>query len=165
MTTTVRTPSRPHEEIWELTCDSRVSLEVSNERGGTKDITAQGTGQVLRITTVDREMAEEVVRDAELNPFRNGMLIRVDNGPHTPSPDELSDEELAAMFELDNDDFEAVLPNLSEVNVRRLKAMTVQADVKHQQVQILGQYIEDRYRIGGSMPSYDEMQQAYDDKP
>ena len=69
------------------------------------------------------------------------------------------------MFELDNDDFEAILPNLSEVNVRRLKSMTVQADVKHQQVQILGQYIDDHYRVGGSMPSYDEMQQAYDAKP
>jgi hypothetical protein len=162
---TTRTPSRPHEEIWELTCDSRVSMEVTNERGGTKDITAQGKGQVLRITTIDREMAEEVVRDAALNPFRNGTLVRVDSGPHQPSPDELSDDDLAAMFDLDNDDFQAVLPNLSELNVRRLKAMTVKADVKHQQVQLLTEYIDDHYRVGGSMPSYDEMQQAYDTKP
>ena len=162
---TTRTPSRPHEEIWELTCDSRVSMEVSNERGGTKDITAQGKGQVLRITTIDREMAEEVVREPGLNPFRNGMLIRVDAGNHRPSPDELSDEDLAAMFGLDNDDFENVLANLSEVNVRRLKAMTVQADVKHQQVQILTAFIDEHYRVGGPMPSYNEMQQAYDTKP
>lgn len=151
-------PSRPHEEIWECTIPGRVSLVVSNERGGTRPVTVAGEGRVLRVTTMDREMAEELIRDPANNPFRNGALVRVDNRDHDPSPDELSTEELREMFELDKDDFEAIVPTLSELNARRLKGMAVEVNARNAQITFLTDYIAERYAIGGAMPSYEEMQ-------
>lgn len=154
-----RNPSRPNEEIWECTVPGRVSLTVTNERGGTRLATVKGKGQILRISTIDREMAEEVIRETPNNPFRNGMLVRVDNrkGDHNPSTDELSDDDLREIFGLDNDDFGALLPQLSEVNVRRLKEMAKTEDVRHAQVEMLDEHIEKAYSVGGAMPSYEEM--------
>lgn len=155
-----RRTSRPDEEIWESTVPGRVSLAVDNGRGGTKGITVKGQGQLLRLTSMDRELAEEVVRDPANNPFRNGALVRVDNrkAGHKPSNDELSDSDLADMFALDQDDFIAIVPTLSELNVRRLNKMAPEVNARHNQVEYLREYVAENYAIGGTVPSYDEMQ-------
>jgi hypothetical protein len=156
-----RSTNRPDQEVWELTVAGRVSMEVSGDRGGTKLLTVKGEGQVLRITTFDREIVEEGVIVPSLNPFRNGSLVRVDGHKKTrtdaASTDELAKDELQEMFNLDNVDFEALLPQLSEVNVRRLQTMSKTADVRHAQVEILSEYIAEHFAVGGSQPSYDEM--------
>lgn len=163
-TTTGNTParrtSRPDEEIWECTIPGRVSLAVDNGRGGTKGITVKGKGQLLRLTSMDRELAEEVVRDPANNPFRNGALVRVDSrkAGHKPSNDELSDSDLEGMFALDQDDFIAIVPTLSELNVRRLNTMAPEVNARHAQVEYLREYVAEHYAIGGSTPTYDEMQ-------
>lgn len=153
-------PSRPHEEIWECTIPGRVSLVITNERGGTRHQTVNGEGRVLRITTMDREMAEEVIRKPENNPFRNGALVRVDTNraDYVGSPDELTSDELKEMFDLDKDDFENIVPTLSELNVRRLKGMAVEVNARNSQITFLNDYIAEKYAIGGAMPSYMEMQ-------
>jgi len=160
MSTKTVTPSRPDEEIWECTIPGRVSMDVSNDRGGTKHISVVGNGKRLRITTIDRERAEEVIREGQNNPFRNGMLVRIDanKGEHVPSTDELSDDDLKVMFDLDNETFEAMVPELSEVNVRRLKALAKAVDARQAQVEFLTTYLEENYAIGGTVPSWEEMQ-------
>lgn len=160
MSTKTATPSRPDEEIWECTIPGRVSMDVSNDRGGTKHISVIGNGKRLRITTIDRERAEEVIREGQNNPFRNGMLVRIDSnkGEHQPSPDELTDDELKVMFDLDNDTFETMVPELSEVNIRRLKALAKAVDARQAQVEFLTHYMEEHFAIGGTVPSWDEMQ-------
>lgn len=157
-TTPARRTSRPDEEIWESTIPGRVSLAVDNGRGGTKGISVKGQGQLLRLTSMDRELAEEVVRDPANNPFRNGALVRIDKGEHQASHDELSDADLGDLFGLDQSDFEAIVPTLSELNVRRLRAMAPVINARHAQVEYLGTYVEEHYAIGGSMPTWDEMQ-------
>ena len=154
------TVSRPDEEIWECTIPGRVSMDVSNERGGTKHISVIGNGKRLRINTIDRERAEEVIRDGQNNPFRNGMLVRIDanNGEHVPSADELTDDDLKVMFELDNDTFEAMVPELSEVNIRRLSVLAKAVDARQAQVEFLKTYAEEHFAIGGTVPSWEEMQ-------
>jgi len=146
-------------EIWELTIPGRVTLEVPNPRGRPQTITALGKGQRLRISTYDREIVEEGVRVMDNNPFRNGMLVRVDkSAEHAPSNEELSDADLQAIFELGQDDFRATVTELGEVNVRRLKAMVGEVDASKSEIEFIDELIADRWPLGGSMPSYDEMQ-------
>lgn len=146
-------------EIWELTIPGRVSVTITNSQGRPQEVTAMGKGQRLRLSTLDRELAEEGVRLIEHNPFRNGMLVRVDkSGDHGPSADELSDDELEAIFELETEDFQQTVASLGEVNIRRLKAMIGAVDASKSEIDFINDLIEQRYTIGGSMPSYDEMQ-------
>ena len=145
-------------EIWESTIPGRVSLTVENAQGRQQTVSVVGKGKRLRITQLDRELAEEVIRNHEHNPFRNGMLVRVDGKGHDPSADELSDDDLKAIFELDQSDFQATVDQLGQVNVRRLKAMVTEVDASKSEIEYLDEIIQQKWPIGGSMPSYDEMQ-------
>lgn len=146
-------------EIWEMTLPGRVTMTVTNSRGRPQEISAMGKGQRLRMTTEDRQIAEEGIRSLDNNPFRNGMLVRIDDAKdHVPAPDELSDEELAGIFQLDQDDFQNTVTALGEVNIRRLKSMFAEVDASKSEIDFVNNLIEERYAIGGSMPTYDEMQ-------
>ncbi len=146
-------------EIWELTIPGRVTLTVTNHQGRPQDITAVGKGSRLRLTTYDRELIEEGVRLREHNPFRNGMMVRIDKADdHEPSVEELSDQEMKAIFDLDQEDFRATVSALGEVNIRRLKAMVGDVDASKSEIEFLDELIATRFPIGGSMPSYEEMQ-------
>lgn len=146
-------------EIWESTIPGRVSLTIENSQGRPQTISIIGKGSRFRIAETDRELAEEVVRQKGNNPFRNGMLVRVDDGKgHAPSPDELSDDDLKAIFTLDQSDFQATVRELGEVNVRRLKAMVVEVDASKSEMEFIDELIQEKWPIGGSMPTYEEMQ-------
>ena len=146
-------------EIWELTLPGRVTMTVTGARGRPQQISAAGKGQRLRCSTEDRIITEEGIRNPELNPFRNGMLVRVDKGEgHEPSPEELSDDDMRAIFDLDQADFQATVSALGEVNVRRLKAMFEEVDASKSEIDYVNALIEEKWRIGGAMPSYEEMQ-------
>jgi hypothetical protein len=145
-------------EIWESTIPGRVTLEIADAKGRTQTLTTLGKGQRIRITTDDREIVEEGIVEAEHNPFKNGMLFRVDTGAHERSTEEISDAELAAIFDLGQDDFRSTVTALGQVNVRRLKNMVADVDASKSEIEFLDQLIEERWPLGGSMPSYDEMQ-------
>lgn len=145
-------------EIWESTIPGRVSMVVENSAGRQQTISVIGKGNRLRLSKLDRELAEEGIRRPDNNPFRNGMLVRVDGKEHDPSMDELSDDDLKAIFDLDQNDFQATVYELGQVNVRRLKAMVAEVDASKSEIDYLDQLIATRWPIGGSMPSYDEMQ-------
>lgn len=151
-------PTTTKLEIWELTLPGRVTMTVTNSRGRPQQISAKGKGQRLRVTAEDRQIAEEGIRNPDNNPFRNGKLVRIDAKDHQPAPDELSDPELQAIFELDQQDFQETVRALGEVNIRRLKSMFAEVDASKSEIDFVNELIEERYAIGGSMPTYDEMQ-------
>ena len=158
MTTTARpVPTRDGEEVWELTVPGRVHVEVTNHLGRPADATAVGKGSRLRLSTLDRQLAEERVRDQALNPFRNGTLVQVVGAKDGDSANALSDADMLEIFALSPAEFESVIADLTELNIRRLKAMTILADATASQIAAIDDLLQERYPIGGSMPTYDEM--------
>lgn len=153
---------RAGEEIWELMVPGRVHVEVTNHRGRPQNLSVVGKKSRLRISTTDREIAQERIRVAENDPFRNGMLRRVDSKVVDTQRDdnELSDDDLREVFNLTGADFESLVRTLSEVNVRRLREMTEDVDASASQIAFLRKHIEDTWPIGGTVPSWDEMQRV-----
>lgn len=153
---------REGEEIWEMTVPGRVHVEITNHRGRPQDLTVRGVGQRLRISTTDREIAQERIRGEEHDPFRNGTLRRIDTGERLEekSKDELSDEDLTEVFTLTGDEFETIVDELSELNVRRMNAMADTVDATSSQSAYLKKIIEDRYPVGGTTPTYEEMMRS-----
>lgn len=141
-------------EIWELTIPGRVIVAVHLSGGVVREQSRQGVGQRLRLTAYDRKVAQEQVRMPENDPFINGMLIRVDAGREvTKTPNELSDDALADTFALDDDDFATMIDTLTQVNVRRLKAMSRDRKARQVQVEALEAMIDAKWRVGGDTPS------------
>lgn len=143
-------------EIWESTIEGRVAVEVMNSQGRPQTLSIKGKGSRLRLVGSERTVIEEQVRERQNNPFRNGMLIQV-GGPvdpeAEPSADELADEDLAGLFELKGGDFAEAVQALSEVNVRRLKAMVKAHDATSSQVEFIDGYIAQQWPIGADTPS------------
>lgn len=153
---------RPGEEIWELTVPGRIHIEVTNHRGRPQDLSVKGVGSRLRLTTTDREIAQERIRERSNDPFTNGWLRRIDSGARSDerAHDELSDADLTEIFTLTGGEFEDIVRELSEVNIRRMNAMAQAVDATASQTLFLKQIIEERYPIGGDTPTYREMQNA-----
>jgi hypothetical protein len=162
-------------EIWESTIPGRIAVTTIDDRGRERTQSILGKGQRLRVTAEERAINEERIRDQQNNPFRNGMLLHINRKPaeepsgdgegsaapsSRPSDQELSDDELAATFEFEGDDFADAVRALSEVNVRRLKVLAAERDAKTSQVVFINSHIEETWPIGGDTPTYREMQGA-----
>ncbi len=158
MTTKSAVPTRQGEEVWELTVPGRVHVIVTNVHGRPQDATAVGKGSRLRLSTLDRQLTEENIRREEHNPFRNGMLIQV-AGPveAADGSNALTDEQMIELFNLKQGEFTKVLKDLSELNVRRLKVMSVPADASASQIKAIDDLIAEKWPIGGTTPTYEEM--------
>lgn len=142
-------------EAWVSQVGSRTSLAIEDPRTGkTRTITTKGKGGVLRIAKNDRVLVEEKVRDVSRNPFRNGTLVMEKGGPEAQSPQSLSDDDLAGMFELDTEDFASALAALTEVNVRRLRDLSVERNASYNHVGAIKDYIEEKYSVGGDTETY-----------
>lgn len=155
--------ARAGEEVWETTTSGRVWVEVTNERGQPRAVSAGGrTGARLRITVEDRELVQERIINREQDPFVNGMLVRVDADqqadPRTKSPDALNTEQLMKVFSKTGKTFNSMVDSFSEVTVRRMLEMAEDVDATNSQISYLRQVIDDRYHIGGDTPTYREMQ-------
>lgn len=142
-------------EIWEITVPGRVSINVHLPGGIVRNISRKGEGQRLRLSTYDRKVAQESVRDPNNDAFANGMLVRVDlaGAKVNKSPNELDDQALAQVFALDDDDFAATLDTLTEVNVRRLKTMCRKAKATTAQAEAIEETISSKWSIGGDTKS------------
>lgn len=151
------TDVEPQSEIWICQIPGRVSMALEDLRTGReKTITVKGKGSILRLTDMQRELVEEKIRSEALNPFRNGMLVRKQSLAEK-SDQELTDDNLKDLFELSDDEFESILGTLTEINVRRLKELAVEADASYNKVGLLKDYIEEAYPIGGDTPTYREI--------
>lgn len=121
---------RPGEEVWEMCTGGAVWVTVTKDkvRGTTKELSVKGRGSWLRISTEDRELAQERVRDAKNDPFTNGTLIRLDADQQedemTASNSALSDEQLLGLLaKKQGAVFKKALEDLSEISYRRLRTM------------------------------------------
>lgn len=164
MPATAAAPPAPHEvmETWEITTPGRVWLKVTthNRHGQPiiKDISLgpQRVGQKLKITQADREMNQEDVADTAFDPFRNGLLVRVDadqnSDPNTESVDALTTQQLMDIFAKHGNAFRASVEKLGEVPIRRLREMADALDATVKQVSFLDEVIEERYVKRASQP-------------
>lgn len=151
-------------EIWESQIPGRTSFTVEDERGRKRTESAYGKGQRLRITTKERELVEERIRTEDLNPFRNGALVHINRRSAEeggePAPDqEMTDEDLSALFDLDDADFEGAVPGLTELNARRLNGLSKEdgSSARRGQGEWLEEYLKTAYPIGGDTPTYREL--------
>lgn len=162
---TAQMPEREGEEMWEMQLPGAVYVEYTNHLGKPADKSVSGKGSILRIATIDRQLAEEKIVDHVANPFRNGTLVYQKGGAAQPerAPDALTDDDLAELFVMRDDEFDAVLEELSQVNVRRMQALAKGQDASISQVAAIDGVISRKWPLGGAMPSYEEMNKGKGD--
>ena len=148
-------PAKAKNEVWICQIEGRVSLKLVTDlySGRSRTITVKGRGNVLRLTDHQRLLAQEQIEHEEMDPFKNGMLVRKESKAEKSS-NELADDDLLAMLALDDHDFQETVPALSETNVRRLQELAVQNNATYNQVGFLKEYIAETYRIGGASETY-----------
>ena len=150
-------------ETWRMTTRGTVWLErTGHNRFG------QPTGEQFRvgpkqqgvdfqISRHDREDNQRRIRDKARDPFRNGTFVRVDgdqqDDPVTASPDALSLEQLLDILDLTQDDFEARVPEMGEVPIRRLHELALQMNAAYGKVTFLETYIKDKWASGSPQKS------------
>lgn len=122
--------TRPGEEVWEMCTGGAVWVTLTKDkiRGTTKEQSVKGRGSRLRISTEDRELAQERVREEKNDPFTNGTLIRIDADQQvdemTASTSALSDEQLLGLLSKKQGAvFKKALEELSEISYRRLRTL------------------------------------------
>lgn len=149
-------------ETWEITTEGRVWVRVTQyTRHGQpqeKDVSVgpKRPGQKLKISQADREANQEMISDEALDPFRNGLLVRVDAdqqaNPRTASTDAVKTEDLMAIFDLKDAAFRDAISELGQIPIRRLREMAPHVDASMSQVAILDEVIDERYRNAQSQP-------------
>jgi hypothetical protein len=155
----VAMPSRDGEEIWAIQVPGSVSLAVTtfNRFGqaveGRMVVGPNRTGTEFKIKVEDREENQARCVDPDLDPFRNGMLVRVDADqqadPLTKSEDALSTEQLLDIYDLEGKKFEARVQKLGELPLRRLAEVGESMDCSHRQILFVRELIAERYTKGG----------------
>jgi hypothetical protein len=150
----------PGEELWESTVAGSVWVNITNKRDEIEGFRIQA-GQRLRITKRDREMNQDRIRAVKHDPFTNGMLKRLDadqnDDPRTETPDALTVEEILAIFAKTGAQFERKVSSLSEVPIRRMRDLAGDVDATQSQLAFLDKIIADRYSVGGTSPTYEEL--------
>lgn len=150
-------------ETWEITTPGRVWLQVTiNSRHGRgtelKDVSLgpNRPGQKLKISPADREMNQESCSVPSLDPFRNGLLVRVDadqnEDPATESTNALTAQQTLDVFKLTGPAFLAEVAKLDQIPLRRLRDMAEAVDASMSQVTMLDEVIQDRYDHRASQP-------------
>jgi hypothetical protein len=156
----------PDEEVWAIQVPGRVSLRVTQfNRFGqpVEAILVMGpnrAGQQFRIKTVDREENQARCMAVDNDPFRNGMLVRIDADqqgvPETHSGDALTTEQLLEIYDLATQrSFEKRVKALGEVPLRRLAEVGESMDCSHLQIEFVRGLLDERYSRGGPQATLD----------
>lgn len=155
----VTTKPREGEEVWSIQVPGAVHLMVTknNRHGQAVDarmaIGPNRQGTHFRIKADDRRENQAMCLNPGQDPFRNGMLVRVDGNqqadPETASTDALTTEQLLELFDLDPKDFEARAAAMGEVTLRRMAEVGEAMDVSHKQITYLRELISTRFARGG----------------
>lgn len=157
--------AREGQEIWETTTEGTVWVSVVDERNRERAVSVGGkVGSRLRLTALDREIVQDAILNSGSDPFTNGLLRRVDADqnldPATSTDQAFSTEQLLVLFSKSGNAFQAAVRRLNEVNVRRMADMAEGVDASASQIAFLEALIEEKFRIHGSTPTYDEMMAA-----
>lgn len=152
-------PAREGEEVWAIQVPGTVVLRVTtfNRFGqaveGSMSVGPNRTGTQFRIKTEDREENQARCMEPALDPFLNGMLVRIDSDqqsdPRTKSADAMTTEDLLNVYDLDGDKFEARVQKMGELPLRRLAEVGESMDCSHRQINYVRELIAARYTKGG----------------
>ena len=142
MPTKSAVPVREGQEVWETTTDGVVWIPTVDARNRERLVrVGESAGSRLLISTLDREVAQDRVRPDGTDPFRNGMLRRVDVDQNldenTRSEHALSTDQLTAIFGRSGTAFRSAVDKLSEFNVRRLNDLAEPMDASASQTTYL----------------------------
>lgn len=127
--------ARPDEEVWENTGAGKVHVRVADPRRpkGTRVHTVEGHGRI-RLSTEEREYNSMEFFEAHKDPFRNGVLRRLDvpteEKPLDPEYKEdqaLYDADLVALLAKSGNAFQAAVKGLDQRNCERMREL-VNAD-------------------------------------
>lgn len=150
------------QEIWESTTGGTTWVHVKDPRnpGGWRlqKVGGKGTKRIT-VTVEEREFNQELVayESGHLDPFTNGLLVRVSPKEIVRGENELTDDDLIAVLRADDETFEDRLGAIeSEIIVRRLFALAEKhaTMVRYQAIQTL---IDERYRLGKTQKVVKEM--------
>jgi phosphatidate phosphatase APP1 len=155
-------PSSETEE-WEVRVDSKIVLKVLKATRFGQPIEElltvgpRARGRRFLITTDDRKDNQRKMGSVDHDPFKNGMLLRVDEDqqaePETASEAALSDEGYLEILDLDDAAFQTRVTGLSEVPIRNLRDMAEGAGASHTKVAWLDEHMRERFMPGGPQTS------------
>jgi hypothetical protein len=116
-------------EVWKLATNGTFWVDVLKNGAWTKR-KVQGKGSELRITTRDRLMAQSRIRRTALDPFTNGLLVRISgDAPVDETPSAVDDSTLMKVCEYKQPArFKKALDELTEVALKRLMKLTEGSD-------------------------------------
>lgn len=142
-------------ETWEMQTGGTVYVEslIDPVRGLTKMLKASGKGARVRISTMDRKLAQERTREKKHDPFTNGLMLRVDSDQQedeeTASPSAMTDSGLTKLFAFKQQArFRAAIGDLTEVSFRRLMALSEEDEnVTAVQLNILKEHFNSTFSI------------------
>lgn len=152
------------EEVWEIAVDGALYLRVTayNRFGQMVEdemmVGPKKRGHQFRIRSEDREENQRRCASPQVDPFRNGMLVRRDadqnEDPDTASPQALTTEQLMDLLDDTHiESFKRTCEALDEVPLRRLLDLGRNLDASHKQIDFLEALILDRYGKGQVQPS------------
>lgn len=167
MTTTpvAAPPQQPEHkmETWEMRAEGRVILNVLKANRFGVPIESQLTigpnrrGYRFEISPDDRKENQQLVMDAQHDPFRNGLLLRVDQAqnadPETVSAVALSDDEMLSIIDLPEEEFRTKVASLNEVATRQVRDLATAAGASHGKVTWLDEHIREAYAKGAPQQS------------
>ena len=143
------------QEIWETTTGGTFWVHVKDPRQpggwGRKKFGGKGIRKIT-LTVEEREFNQELVpeENLHLDPFHNGLLVRIHPKDVTRGDYELTDEQLLQLLQIEDDAvFGEQLEGMksSEVVVRRLLALADKNATKAR-FETIQEFVDDHYRIG-----------------
>lgn len=150
-------------EVWEAQTASATYVFQKDPRSpnGYKTVKVGGpnASKRLRISTDDREFTQEQVLDTNKgdDPFTNGALKRIDTNDPEANVGIVTDEDLEQYLTFAPETFEEAVREIdSELTVRRLKDL-VEVKGTVPQFEIVREYIEERWKVGGTQKTVQEM--------
>lgn len=151
------------QEVWAIQIPGLVHLRVlaPSRLGvlveGELSIGPNQVGRQFRIATEDREDNQARVADSAYDPFKNGILIRIDQDqqldPDTASRQALTTEAILDLFDLPQAAFEAAAAGFGEIPLRRMVDIGTSMDVSHRKIDFVSTLIDERYSVAKSQPS------------
>lgn len=150
-------------ETWEMRVQGTVYLRVlkATRFGAVIEdelkIGPRRKGHRFEISAEDRRDNQRRVADAAHDPFRNGMLQRIDADQQaveeTKSDATLSSDDELEILDLPDDEFRARVSELSEIPVRNIREIAEAAGASHTKVAWLDEHIRERFMPGGPQES------------
>lgn len=146
-------------EVWEAMTSGTVYVAVFDKRDDRyvmTSVSGRSGAKKLRIPRDDRIYNQERIpeENVHLDPFQNGQLRRVDDGPVDDSltaASQLTDADLAELLALkDKDLFGAEIERIkSELILRRLQSVA-ETDGAKWQLDAIQTAVRERYPVGGT---------------